>query len=91
LGENFPAEANAPNNRRVVFSVLSAAFISTQRCGKEISAAVNPQAATEEAVFSVGVAQNLYKEVRRQLALEMRESLELAFGRIIEKKWQERN
>jgi hypothetical protein len=43
-----------------------------------MSAAVNPHATTEDAVFSVGDAQKLYKEVRRQLELELRECLELA-------------
>jgi hypothetical protein len=42
----------------------------------------------EEAVFSVGAAPRLYNEDLGQLELELRESLEIAVGRIIEKKWQ---
>jgi hypothetical protein len=40
-----------------------------QRCGKHISAAMNQQKATEEAVFSVGAAPKLYvyNEDLRQL------------------------
>jgi hypothetical protein len=78
------------NNKRYIFSVVSAARVATQRCGKHISAAVNQLATVEEAVFSVGVAPRLYNENLRQLELELRESLELAVGRIIEKKWQEK-
>jgi hypothetical protein len=50
---NIPAEANARNNRRAVFSVTRAVRVAMQRCGKHISAAVNQHATTEEAVFSV--------------------------------------
>jgi hypothetical protein len=50
---NNPAEANARNNRIAVFPVVSAALITTQRCGKNISAVVNQQSTIEEAVFSV--------------------------------------
>jgi hypothetical protein len=42
----------------------------------------------EEAVFSVEAAPRLHNEELRQPELELRE---LAGGRIIEKKWQERN
>jgi hypothetical protein len=41
------------NNRREMFSVVSAALIATQRCCKHVSAAVNQQATIEEAVFYV--------------------------------------
>jgi hypothetical protein len=37
-------------------SVVSAALVAMQRCGKHISAAVNQQATIEEEVFSVGAA-----------------------------------
>jgi hypothetical protein len=46
-------------------------------------------ATVEEAVFSVWATPRLYNEDFRQL--ELRESPELAVGRIIEKKWWERN
>jgi hypothetical protein len=36
-----------------VLSVVSAAFVAMQRCGKHICAAVNQHATIEEAVFSV--------------------------------------
>jgi hypothetical protein len=52
---------------------------------------VNQHATTEEAVFSVGTAPRLYNEDLRKSKLELRESLELAVGRIVEKKLQERN
>jgi hypothetical protein len=45
----------------------------------------------EEALFSVRAAPKLYNEDLRQLDLELREYLELAVGRIIEKKWQAKN
>jgi hypothetical protein len=62
LGKHIPAEANARSNRRAVFSVVCAASIATQRCGKHISAAVNQHATIEEAVFSVGAARTLHNE-----------------------------
>jgi hypothetical protein len=82
--------------------MVSAALAATHRCGKYISAAVNQHTTIEDAVFSVGAAPRLYKEDLRLLELELRsrigscsrelrESPELAVGRIIEKKWQERN
>jgi hypothetical protein len=52
---------------------------------------VDQHAAIEEAVFSVGAAPRLYNEDLRQIELEWRESLDMAVGRIIENKWQERN
>jgi hypothetical protein len=52
---------------------------------------VNQHATIEEAVFSVGAVPRLYNEDLRQLELELRESPELVVGRIIVKKWQERN
>jgi hypothetical protein len=73
-----------------VFSVVSAALVATQRCGEHISAAVNQQATIEEVLFSLGVALRLYNEDLRQLELELREPAELAVGRIIEEKLQER-
>jgi hypothetical protein len=45
-----------------MFSVVSAALVAMQRCGKHISAAVNQQATTEEAVFSVMADPRLYNE-----------------------------
>jgi hypothetical protein len=50
-----------------------------------ISAAVNQYATIQEAVFSLGAAPRLYKEDLKKLKLELRESPELAVGRIIEK------
>jgi hypothetical protein len=67
-------EANAPKNRRAVFSVVSAALVATQRCGKYISVAMNQQATTEETVFSVESSPRLYNEVLRQLEIELRVS-----------------
>jgi hypothetical protein len=54
LGKHIPMEANTHKNRKAVFSVVSAALIAKQRCGKYISTAVDQQATTEEAMFSVG-------------------------------------
>jgi hypothetical protein len=71
--------------------VVSAALVATQRCGNHISAAVNQHATIEEAVFSVRFALRLYSEDLRRLELELRESPKLESGRIIEKKYQERN
>jgi hypothetical protein len=47
---------------------------------------VNQRATIEEAVFSVGAVPRLYNEDLRQLELELRESPELAVGRIMERK-----
>jgi hypothetical protein len=94
-----------------VFSGVSVALIATQRCGINISAAVNQRATIEEDVFSVEIAPRLYNEDLRQLELriemsfgipsrvlgkkarrtgtcsrELRESLELAVGRIMARK-----
>jgi hypothetical protein len=52
---------------------------------------VNQHAAIEEEVFSVEAAPRLYNEDLRHTELELRQSPELAVGRIIDKKWQERN
>jgi ribosomal protein S27E len=60
-------EANACNNIKAVFSVVSATLVATQRCGKHISAAVNQHEKIEEAVFSVGAAPRLYNEDLMQL------------------------
>jgi hypothetical protein len=68
--------------------VVSAALVATQRCGKDISAVVNQHATIEEAMFSVVAAPRLYNVDLRQLELELRVS---GAGRIIKKKWQERN
>jgi hypothetical protein len=56
IDKHIPAEANARNNRKAVFSMVRAALVATQRCSKHISAAVNQDATTEEAVISVGAA-----------------------------------
>jgi hypothetical protein len=60
-------------------------LVATQLFGKHIFAAVNQHATVEKAVFSVGAAPRLYNEDLTQLELELRESPELAVGRIIEK------
>jgi hypothetical protein len=62
LWKHIPAEANARNNRRAVFSVNHTARVAKQRRGKHISAAVNQNSKIEEAVFSVGAAPRLYNE-----------------------------
>jgi hypothetical protein len=66
------------NNRRAVFSAVSAALVATQQCCRHISAAVNQHAILGEAMFSVGAAPRLYNEGLRELELELRESLEMA-------------
>jgi hypothetical protein len=48
-------------------------------------------ATIKEAVFSVGASLRSYNEDVTQLELELSRVPELAVGRIIEKKWQERN
>jgi hypothetical protein len=63
LGKHIPAEANARNNRRTLFSVVRAARVANRRCGKHIFPAVNQYATTGEAVFSVGAAPRLHNEV----------------------------
>jgi hypothetical protein len=65
----FTAETNARKNGRAVFSMVRAAFVATQLCGKHIPAAVNQHATIEEAVFSVGAAPRLYNEDLTQLEL----------------------
>jgi hypothetical protein len=62
---NTAAEANA-NNRRAVFSMIRAALVAMQRCGKHLCS-VNQHATTEEAVFSVGAAPRLYNEDLRHV------------------------
>jgi hypothetical protein len=89
--ENIAAYAKARYNRRAVFSVVRAARVATQRCCEHIFAAMNQHTTLEEAVFSVGVAPRPYNEDLRRLEWELRESPELAVGRIIENKWKERN
>jgi hypothetical protein len=51
---------------------------------------VSQHATIEEAVYSVGAAPRLYNEDLRPVELELTEAPELAVGRLIEKKWQER-
>jgi hypothetical protein len=53
-----------------VFSVVSAALVDTQRCGKHNSAAVNQHAAIEEVVFSVGSVLRLHNGDYTQLQLD---------------------
>jgi hypothetical protein len=55
----------------MVFSVVRAARVATQRRGKYITAAVNQHTSIEKAVFSVGVASRLYNEDLTQLGLEL--------------------
>jgi hypothetical protein len=62
----------------VVFFVVRASLIATQRCGKHIFSAVNQHATTAKAVFSVGAAPRLYNEDVTERELELRESPELA-------------
>jgi hypothetical protein len=69
-----------------MFSVVSAEFIAMQRCAKYISVVVNQHATIEGAVFSVGAAPRIYNEDLRQLELELRESPELAVGKIMASK-----
>jgi hypothetical protein len=88
---SFLEETKVCNNRRAVFSVVSAALVATQRCSKHVSAAVNQEATIEKAVFSVGAALRLYNEDLMEIELELSRVPELAVGRIVEKKWQERN
>jgi hypothetical protein len=54
-----------------VSSVVCAARVATQRCGKRVSALVNQHATIEEEVFSVGAAPRLYTEDLTQLELEL--------------------
>jgi hypothetical protein len=65
----FPGKRTR-NNRRTVFSVVRAALVATQRCGKHISAAVNQLATIEEEMFSMEAAPRLYNEDLRQLELD---------------------
>jgi hypothetical protein len=60
--KHIPAEANARNHRRVVFSVVRVAPVVTQRWGKYISAAMNEHETTQEVVFSARIAPRLHKE-----------------------------
>jgi hypothetical protein len=102
LRKHIPVEANAGNNRRLVFSVVHAELVVMQRWGKYVYAAVNQDAMIEEAVFCAGG--RLYKRISdsrgvglsRNLGLEVAaenwaKSPELAVGRIIEQKLQEKN
>jgi hypothetical protein len=61
IGKHILAEENARNNRRAVFSLVRAALVAAQRCGKHTSTAVNQHATIKEAVFSLGAAPSLYK------------------------------
>jgi hypothetical protein len=47
FGKHFLTELNALINRRAMFSVVITAGVDVQRCGKDISAAVNQHATTE--------------------------------------------
>jgi hypothetical protein len=38
LGKHIPTKANPDKNKTAVFSVVCAALVATQRCGKHISA-----------------------------------------------------
>jgi hypothetical protein len=60
--QNISLLGNARNNRRAVFSVVRAARVAAQRCGKHISEAVNQDTTIQEAVFSVVAAPRLYNE-----------------------------
>jgi hypothetical protein len=62
LVNTFQMEENTCNSTRAVFSVVHAALIVMQWCGKHISAAVNHHAIIEEVVFSVGATPRLYDE-----------------------------
>jgi hypothetical protein len=75
---NIPAEANARNNSRALFSVVHAARVATQRRGKHMSAAVNQHATIKEAVFYVGAAPRLHNEDLTPLGLELIRVPELA-------------
>jgi hypothetical protein len=68
---SFPRK-RARNKRRAVFSVVRAARVATQRCGKHISAAVNQHAVIEEAVFSVWAAPKFYNEEFRSFQLQQK-------------------
>jgi hypothetical protein len=59
-------EGNQHNNRRAVFSVVTAMLIA-QQCSKHTSAPVNQYATIVEEVFSVGAILRLYKKDLRQL------------------------
>jgi hypothetical protein len=68
---HIPAKPEERNNGRTVFSVVSAASVAKQRCGKHKSAAVNQYATIEKAMFSVGTASRLYNEHLTQLEREL--------------------
>jgi hypothetical protein len=85
-----PTRKRTRNNRRVVFSVVTATLIATQRCSKRIFARANQQATIEEALFSVGAAPRPFNKDLVHLEWEQGESPVLAVGRIIEKRWQRR-
>jgi hypothetical protein len=71
LSKNIPMEANARNNRRVVFSVVHITCVAMRWCSKHISAAVNQHTTIEEAVFSVGATPRPNNEDVTQLELEL--------------------
>jgi hypothetical protein len=60
--------------------VVSAALVGTQRCGKHISAALNQHGTIEEAVSSE------LSSGDNSCSRELRESPELAVGRIMARK-----
>jgi hypothetical protein len=84
----MPATYNAHNNRKAVFSVVCTTCIATQQCGKHISVAVNQQATTEEAVFSVWAVPKLYSYNEKLTQLELQFSWKLNSTKISEKRWQ---
>jgi hypothetical protein len=55
------------NNKRVMFFVVRAARVATQRCGKHIYEVLNQHATLEEVVLSVVAAPRLHNEDLRQL------------------------
>jgi hypothetical protein len=56
-------EANARNNRRAVFSMVSAALVVTQRCGKHMFVAANQHATVDEAMLSVEAPRGYIKRI----------------------------
>jgi hypothetical protein len=54
FGKHIPAEANALDKRRAVFSVVSAALVAKQLCGKQICAAVHQHSTIEDVCFLWG-------------------------------------
>jgi hypothetical protein len=81
----FPRKRTRATIEELCF--LFSAPLSLLRNGAvNISAAVNQHATIDEAVFSVGAAPSPYNEDLMQLELELRESPELAVGKIMARK-----